>query len=376
LPPGSISIFVNSTYQQLIYTERLMVRFPWSHPQATEMETPIFLKGFYGLEQAGRIWHERFKTDMEKSGYTQCQRGRAAFRIGTRKTGDWAVCAFWVVDETGIRSCERLDRVVDMFRRKYGISGEGELRWMLGMKVKHDFSTHTVSLSVSQQSYIENLVERFGLQDAHTVTTPLTPGTILTKDQCPTTPDEINDMVGSRYRELIGSFQYTSLATRPDITYAVNKLAQFLANPGRVHLDAALLVLRYLKGTKHTLEAVFLTSPVFQTRVGEAITMIASPTGAYVSRPGLGAVSWKSKKQTSVARSTVESEYMAMFQAAKEAVWLNGLLEDLGIELRTPLIIYGDNQGALALTLNPDFHPRSKHVGISPENSTKWDESS
>jgi hypothetical protein len=188
------------------------------------------LKGLYGLKQAGRIWHERFKTDMEELGYAQCQRDHTAFRIGTRKTGDWAVCAFWVHDETGIGSRERLDRVVDMFRRKCEISGEGELRWMLGMKVKREFSTHTISLSVSQQSYIENLVERFGLQDAHTVTTPLAPGTTLTKNQCPTTPDEINAMVGSRYRELIGSLQYASLATRPDITYAVNKLVQFLAN--------------------------------------------------------------------------------------------------------------------------------------------------
>jgi len=100
-----------------------------------------------------------------------------------------------------------------------------------------------------QQSYIENLLVRFGLQDAQTVTTPLAPGTILTKDQCPSTPDEINDMAGNRYRELIGSLHYASLATRPDITYAVNKLSQFLANPGRAHLDAALRVLRYLKGT-------------------------------------------------------------------------------------------------------------------------------
>ena len=94
-------------------------------------------------------------------------------------------------------------------------------------------------------------MERFGLQDAHTSTTPLVPGTVLTKDQCPKTPDEINDIADSRYRGLIGSLQYASLATRPDTTFAVNKLSQFLANLGRVYLDAALRVLRYLKETKH-----------------------------------------------------------------------------------------------------------------------------
>jgi hypothetical protein len=87
-------------------------------------------------------------------------------------------------------------------------------------------------------------------------------------------------MAGSRYRELIDSLQYASLATRPDITNAMNKLAQFLANPGRAHLDAALRVLRYLKGTKH--RSLHLRSGIpdiagFQIRIGEAITTIASP---------------------------------------------------------------------------------------------------
>jgi len=117
---------------------------------------------------------------MEELGYTQCHRDHAVFRIGTCGKGDWAVCAFWVDDETGIGSREQLDRVSSMFGRKYGISGKGELSWTLGMKVTRIFSRHTVS--ISQQSYIKNLVERFGLQDAQSVTTPLTPGTILTKD--------------------------------------------------------------------------------------------------------------------------------------------------------------------------------------------------
>ena len=81
------------------------------------------MKGLYGLKQAGRISHERLKTDIDELGYTKCHRDHAVFRIGTRKTGDSAVCAFWVNDKTGIGSREQLYRVTDMFRRKYGISG-------------------------------------------------------------------------------------------------------------------------------------------------------------------------------------------------------------------------------------------------------------
>ena len=322
-------------------------------------------KGLYGLKQPGRIWHEKLKADMEELGFVQCQRDHAVFRHGEWGSPDWAVCAFWVDDETGVGSRQQLDRVASMFNQKYGISGEGEMRWTLGIGVARDRDTHIISLS--QEEYISNLVERFGLQDANTVTTPLEPGAILTREQCPTTPAELQGMTGNRYRELIGSLQYVALATRPDISFAISKLAQFLVNPAQIHLDAALRVLRYLKGTRR-----------WTFNLGGDIADIAGYTdsdwggdrddrksiGAYIFRMGNGAISWKTKKQNSVALSSVEAEYMGMCQAAKEAVWLTGLLEDLGLDLRSPLIVYGDNQGALALTQNPVFHPRSKHIAI------------
>jgi hypothetical protein len=109
-------------------------------------------------------------------------------------------------------------------------------------------STHTISLL--QESYIDTLVKCFGLQDAHTVTTPLAPGAIFTKDQCPKTLSKIKDMAGNNYQELISSLQYVSLATHPDVTFAISKLAQFLTNTACIHLKAALCILHYLKGMK------------------------------------------------------------------------------------------------------------------------------
>jgi hypothetical protein len=85
----------------------------------------LLLKGLYGLKQAGRIWHDRLKADMKDLGYTQCPRNHAVFRIGTWRQEDWAVCAFWVDDETRVGSRYQLDRVEKMFRQKYGIAGEG-----------------------------------------------------------------------------------------------------------------------------------------------------------------------------------------------------------------------------------------------------------
>jgi len=118
-----------------------------------------------------------------------------------------------------------------MFGQKYRISGKGEMHWTLGIGVSRDHDTHIISLS--QEEYISNLVECFGLQDANTVTTPLEPGAILTKEQCPTTPAELQGMNSNRYRELIGSLQYVALATRPDISFAISKLAQFWSTQHR-----------------------------------------------------------------------------------------------------------------------------------------------
>ena len=292
-------------------------------PPGYERENSVWylLKGLYGLKQAGRIWYEQLKADMEALDFTQYLRDYAVFRIGTWRAADWAVCAFWVDDETGVGARYQLDRVAAMFRSKYGITGEGDLHWTLGIGVVRDYEGHIISLS--QQSYINNLVERFGLQNAHTVTTPLTPGTIYTKDQCPKTPEEIADMAGNRYRELISSLQYVSLATRPDITFAVSKLAQFLTNPARIHLDAALRVLRYLKGMSgRTLNlggevpdlAGFSDSDWGRDRDDR------KSIGAYIFIMGDGAITRKTKRQSSVALSSVKAEYMGMCQAAKEAV--------------------------------------------------------
>lgn len=208
----------------------------------------LLLKGLYGLKQAGRIWHEWLKANMTKLGFTQCHRDHAVFHIGSWGGDDWAACAFWVNDQTGVGSQYQLDCVAAMFCQKYGISGEGDLCWMLGIGVTCDFTTHTISLL--QELYIDNLVKQFRLKHTTTVTTPLAPGAILTKDQCPMSSEELQAMAGNQFHKLIGSLQYAALATCPDISFAVSKLAQFLTNPRHVHMDTALCILCYLKGTK------------------------------------------------------------------------------------------------------------------------------
>jgi len=148
---------------------------------------------------------------MQEIRFTQCPRDSAVFCIGTWRNHSWAACAFRIDDETGVGSLHQLDRVATMFREMCGISGKGRCIGTLGIGVSRDHSSHTISLS--QEAYICNLVERFGLHNATIVTTPLAPGAILTKDQCPATAEELRDVHNNNYRELISSLQYVAVAT-------------------------------------------------------------------------------------------------------------------------------------------------------------------
>src|SRR5258708_36996647 len=169
------------------------------------------------------------------------------------------------------------------------------------------------------------------------------------------------------YRELVGALAWLALGTRPDIAFAASSLARFGHNPGRVHWEAAKRVLRYLKGTRG-----------WRLILGGSPPQIAAYTdadwgsnrddrrsiGAYIVRIGCGAVSWKSKKQTCVALSSTEAEYMALCRASKESVWMVDFLNNLGVSLQGPMVVNADNQGGIALAKNPVFHDCSKHIDI------------
>jgi len=187
------------------------------------------------------------------------------------------------------------------------------------------------------------------------------PGTRLSAADCPTSQDEKDQMATQPYRSLVGCLSWLALGTRPDIAFATASLARFGNNLGRIHWEAAKHVLRYLKGTSG-----------WHLKLGGGDSSISAYTdadwgsdlddrrsiSAYIIKVGCGAVSWKSKKQTCVALSSTEAEYVALCQAAKESEWMVDLLKGLGIEPQDAMPVFVDNQGAIALAKNPVFHDR------------------
>ena len=192
----------------------------------------------------------------------------------------------------------------------------------------------------------------------------------LTHDQSPSTPEEHTEYKksanGFSYLEGIGAVLYVT-QTRPDIQHAISILAQFGANPGKAHLEAFKRLLRYLNGTAHfglTLsgknDSVDLIGWTDADWAQDPETRRS--VSGYVFDVAGGSVSWASKKQPTVALSTVESEYMAASNATKEAIWLRVLLEDLGYPQVEATTINEDNLSCIALSHGTVHHSRAKNI--------------
>ncbi|CAK9816498.1 Retrovirus-related Pol polyprotein from transposon TNT 1-94 [Anthophora quadrimaculata] len=201
------------------------------------------------------------------------------------------------------------------------------------------------------------------MADCNPVSTPISPGTGLQKREGPANREDGK----LPYRELIGSLMYLAAATRPDITYAVSYLSQFLTCYDKTHWAATKRVLRYLK---HTMDLSIEYGPTDEPLKGYVDADWAncpadrrSYTGyAYVLANG--AISWNSRKQQTVALSSTEAEYMALAEAAKEAVFLRAFLVELGFQQLAGVNIYNDNIGASRIADNPVFHNRTKHIDV------------
>uniref|UniRef100_A0A2N9GY11 Reverse transcriptase Ty1/copia-type domain-containing protein n=1 Tax=Fagus sylvatica TaxID=28930 RepID=A0A2N9GY11_FAGSY len=209
--------------------------------------------------------------------------------------------------------------------------------------------------------YTSNLISRAGITDSKIVDTPIEYNNRLNTHDGEPLPDAI------LYRQLVGSLVYLTV-TRPDISYAVHIVSQFMAAPRSLHYVAVLRILRYLKGTLfHGLHFSSQSSLILQAYsdadwAGDP-TDRRSTTG-YCFLLGDSLISWRSKKQSVVARSSTEAKYRALADTTVELLWLRWLLQDLGIDCSTAVPIHCDNRSAIQIAHNDVFHERTKHIEI------------
>jgi hypothetical protein len=323
-------------------------------------------KGLYGMKQAGRIWNKTVNQGMLEWDF---KRLPCEWCIYYRRTGTGIVLVAIHVDDflSVASSREANDVFKNQLKSRFTIS-ESDVDLCLGIRIERDREARTVCLS--QQTLIDQTILKFNQSDAYPAATPMVEGAtaILKRPDSSEVLSEQDKADLSRlpYRSLIGSLMYIAIGTRPDIAFAVSKLSQFLDCYRRVHWQAAIRVLQYLKGTRHL--RLLLGGPSFNL-VGFSDSSWAEEDTrrshmGYCFSAGSGVVSWSSRRQATVAGSSTEAEYIAISEASRESVWLRCLLRELEILPEGPTTLFCDNNGAIALSFDQAFHARVKHVDV------------
>ncbi len=320
-------------------------------------------KSLYGLKQVGQKWYNTLLRALANLGFSVSQADPGVFYA--RASEHILILAVHVDDCIFTGSSSKL---VAQYKNKinacYALTDLGPVHWLLGIKITHDRAARTLSLS--QTAYIDSILACFALTDAKPYSSPMVPGLVYSKDHSPSTPEETVRMQKTPYREAISSLMYAAVATRPDIAFAVSALSQFLSNPGVAHWEAVKRVFCYLVGTKtfkltyggewHGLEGY--------TDADGATQEHCHAISGYAFLIDSGAVSWSSRKQEIITLSTAEAEYVAATHAAKEAIWLRKLLGELFPHFLTQTPLYCNNQAALKLATNNNYHARTKYIDL------------
>ena len=314
-------------------------------------------KSLYGLKQSPRAWFGRFTKFMRSFGYHQSNSNHTLFL--KKQHGKINALIVYVDDMvvTGNDPDERKALQIYL-SSEFKMKDLGQLKYFLGIEV----SRSDKGIFLSQRKYALDLLHETDMSACQPVDTPVEEGLKLCVETNQVPVDK------GRYQRLVRRLMYLA-HTRPDLVYALSIVSQFMHNPGEQHMNAVMLILRYLKSAPR--KGILFTKNVDCQHVDAysdvdwagAIDDRRSTSG-YFTFIGGNLVTWRSKKQNVVARSSAEAEFKGMALGICEALWLRLLLMDLGYLPRQPIRLYCDNKAAYDIAHNPVQHDRTKHVEL------------
>ncbi|GJY56935.1 retrovirus-related pol polyprotein from transposon TNT 1-94 [Tanacetum coccineum] len=312
-------------------------------------------KALYGLKQAPKAWYDRLKAFLIKHEYKMGMVDNTLFT--KKKSSNLIIVQIYVDDIIFGSTCQDMcDEFAKIMHDEFEMSMMGELNFFLGLQIKQMED----GIFFNQSKYIKEMLKKFGLEDSKPMKTPMSSDTKLTKDE------ECESVDSTKYRGMIGSLLYLT-ASRPDIMFSVCLCARFQEAPKTSHLEAVKRIFRYIKGTTH----LGLWYPK-GTGIETVVYADSDHAGDYVDRKSTSGIctfvgccltSWFSKKQTALAISTTEAEYVSAGKACQQALWMKQALIDYDVRL-DDVPIMCDNKGAIDLSKNPVQHSRTKHIEI------------
>jgi len=315
-------------------------------------------RAIYGLKQSPRAWYACLSARLLQLGFVPSKADTSLFIFN--QAGVQVFMMVYVDDIVIVGSTSvAVEGLVRSLSDTFPIKDLGTLEYFLGLEASYNSG----GMTLMQRKYTLDLLHRVNMENCNPTSTPMVTTERLARD----TGALLGTEDSFRYRSVVGSLQYLTL-TRPDISFAVNKVCQFLSQPTEVHWEAVKRILRYVKGTLDTGLRIRKSSQqnisIFTNADWTGCVDDRRSTSGFAVFVGLNLVSWSSKKQPTVSRSSTEAEYKALANGAAEAMWVSSLLTELGVSQQQTPVLWCDNLGATYLTANPVFHARTKHIEI------------
>ncbi|CAM8910542.1 unnamed protein product [Rhodiola kirilowii] len=315
-------------------------------------------KAIYGLKQSPRAWYARLSSILCKLSFVPSRADISLFVL--HRPGVTIFTLVYVDDIIITGSCpDTINRIVRQLSQSFPIKDLGTLSYFLGLEVVYNPD----GLTLSQHKYASDLLLRASMENCKPCSTPMS--AIEKLERKSGKPLTGNDVVS--YRSMVGGLLYLTL-TRPDISFAVSRVCQYMSQPTDHHWEAVKRILRYVKGTIHTglkfRQSSLTRLSIFTDADWAGCSDDRRSTGGFAIFLGPNLISWRAKKQPTVSRSSTEAEYKALANGTAEGVWIQSVLRELGIKQKLPPILWCDNLGATYLTANPVFHARTKHIEV------------
>lgn len=310
-------------------------------------------KSIYGLKQSPKCWNESLHNFLVKIGFEASLSDSCLYY---KYENDSLVFIAVYVDDILLCSKDpvKTSKIKKLMCSEYEIKDLGLLKYFLGVEIKRCEN----SIWLGQSIYIKSMLTKYRMEDCKDMKTPF--------DYCNTNIPDDKAFDKTVYKQAIGSLIYLSIRTRPDIAFSVSRAAQKCENPTQTDWSCVKRIFRYLKSTSNT-GIVFSKCDDFSCLgysdsdwAGDSITR--KSTSGYLFKLCGGPISWQSRKQSCVALSTAEAEFIALANCIQEALWLNNILS---IFMNNNSIqINVDNQSAIHIAKNNQFHKRTKHIDI------------
>ncbi|GKB58567.1 putative ribonuclease H-like domain-containing protein [Tanacetum coccineum] len=345
------SAFLYGTIEEEVYVHQPPGFVDPAHPNKVYK----VIKALYGLHQAPRAWYETLSSFLMENGFRRGTIDKTLFI--KKKKSDIMLVQVYVDDiifgSTKKSMCTEFE---DCMHKRFQMSSMGELTFFLGLQVKQQPD----GIFISQDKYVADILKKFDFWSIRTATTPIESNKPLVKDE------DGEDVDVHVYRSMIGSLMYLT-ASRPDIMFAVCACARFQVTPKASHLNAVKRIFRYLKhqpklGLWYPRDSPFELEAFSDSDYGGASLDRKSTTGG-CQFLGRRLISWQCKKQTIVANSTTEAEYVAAANCCGQVLWIQNQMMDYGFNFMNTKI-HIDNESTISVIKNPVAHSRTKHIEI------------